>query len=65
MLIYCIGSYLWTMVINCDLVVAVRIFSGEQGFQGRLDLDKEPTWLQGDLIYGLLAYSNMRTACEA
>jgi hypothetical protein len=53
------------MVVNCDLVVAVRIFSGEQGLQGRLDLNKKPTRLQGDLIYGLLAYSSMKTACEA
>jgi hypothetical protein len=53
------------MVINCDLVVAVCIFSGEQGLQGRFDLDEEPTRLQGYLIYTLLAHSNTRMACDA
>lgn len=45
-------SYLGALVVYGDLVVLVQILTGEERLEGVVDLNKEPAWLQGDLICG-------------
>jgi hypothetical protein len=46
--------YLRPLVVYCDLIVAVGIFAGKEGFQRLVDVYLEATWLQGNLIYRVL-----------
>jgi hypothetical protein len=46
--------YLRPLVVDCDLVVSVGIFAGKELFQSLVDVYLEATWLQGDLICGVL-----------
>jgi hypothetical protein len=42
--------YLWSLVVDGDLVVFVQILSGEKRLQRLVDLDEEAARLERDLI---------------
>jgi hypothetical protein len=54
--IFTLSTHLWTVVINGNLAVLVRILPREERLEGWLNLDEEPAWFERGFVCAWLVF---------